>query len=192
MVIGASNKQGEQADESNIALLIIDVQQGLFRKSTPIYKAEQLLENINNLVERAHRGGVPVFYIQHSDGKNLVMGSPQWQLHPRLQPLPPDYIVHKLHGNAFEDTNLDETLRSKHITSLVITGLVTHGCVRATCIGALKLGYRVILVTDAHSNYSKQAAKLIEDWNQKLSAIKVELQSTSEIGFSGMTSENMA
>lgn len=29
------------------ALLVIDVQQGLFRKATPIYRSEVLLENIN-------------------------------------------------------------------------------------------------------------------------------------------------
>jgi nicotinamidase-related amidase len=32
---------------SSIALLVIDVQNGLFRKSTPVYQAQQLLENIN-------------------------------------------------------------------------------------------------------------------------------------------------
>jgi len=35
--------------------------------------------------------------------------------------------------------------------------------------GAKELGYRVILAQDGHSNFSKQAAKLVEEWNQKLS-----------------------
>lgn len=177
------NEETENAYQGNIALLVIDVQQGLFEKSTPIYKAEQLLQNINSLVERARRGGVPVFFIQHSDSKNLVMGSPRWQLHPRLEPQPQDSIIHKLHGNAFEATNLDETLRSKSIERLVITGLVTHGCVRATCLGARQLGYTVVLAKDAHSNYSKQAAKIIEEWNQKLYAENIKLIPTMEIEF---------
>lgn len=181
-MIGSSNEQAKSVDQTNVALLIIDVQQGLFEKSTPVYKAEQLLQNINTLVERAHEGGVPVFYIQqHSDSKNLVMGSPQWQLHPRLQPQPADSVVHKLHGNAFEDTNLEENLRAKQINSLIITGLVTHGCVRATCLGARQLGYHVILVKDGHSNYSKQAERFIQEWNQKLSAESIELIPTREI-----------
>jgi nicotinamidase-related amidase len=180
--------EGKNVDQGNIALLVIDVQQGLFEKSTPIYKAEQLLQNINSLVERARRGGVPVFFIQHSDSKKLVMGSPQWQLHPRLEPQPQDSIIHKLHGNAFDATNLDETLRSKSIERLVITGLVTHGCVRATCLGARQLGYNVVLVKDAHSNYSKQAATIIQDWNLKLSVENIELRSAAEIEFSSSTS----
>lgn len=166
------------------ALLVIDVQQGLFKKSSPIYKAEELLRNINLLVDRAHRSGVAVFYVQHADGRTLLEGSQDWQLHPELQRLASDSSVHKEHGNAFEGTGLDEVLKSRNVTSVVITGLVTHGCVRATCMGALQLGYRVTLVRDGHSSYSKDAARLIEEWNQKLSAQKVELKATSEIEFS--------
>ena len=177
------NEETEKADQGNIALLVIDVQQGLFEKSTPIYKAEELLENISTLVERAHQSGVPVFYIQHSDLKTLRKGSPNWQLHPRLQPRASDQIIHKQHGNAFEDTNLDEALRSRNITNLLVTGLVTHGCVRATCLGARQLGYKVVLAKDAHSNYSKQAAKIIEEWNQKVCAENIELIPTMEIEF---------
>jgi nicotinamidase-related amidase len=66
---------------------------------------------------------------------------------------------------------------------LVITGLVTHGCVKATCIGAKDLGYKVVLVRDGHSNYRKDAAKIIEEWNQRLGDGGVELLSTHEISF---------
>ena len=39
------------------ALLVIDVQQGLFRKSTPIFRSELLLDVITTLVERAGAAG---------------------------------------------------------------------------------------------------------------------------------------
>ncbi len=179
----ANTIQTGRMAEGGIALLVIDVQQGLFEKSTPIYKAEQLLHNIHALVDRAHLSGVPVFYVQHSDLKSLVKGSPEWQLHVQLEPLNKDFIIHKQHGNAFEDTALDESLRARNIPTLVVTGLVTHGCVRATCIGARQLGYRVILVKDAHSSFSKQAPQLIEEWHRKLEAMGVELLETAEIAF---------
>ena len=165
------------------ALLVVDVQQGLFEKDTPIYRAEELLENITSLIDKAHKANTPVFYIQHSDSRSLVRGSPEWKLHSRLQPLSIDNIVHKQYGNAFEETTLDGSLRAKNITTVVVTGLVTHGCVRATCIGALKSGYKVILVKDAHSNYSNQAAQRIEEVNQKLSEKNVELRSTAMVDF---------
>lgn len=170
-------------NQRRVALLVIDVQQGLFKRYTPIYKADELLQNITTLVDRAHGSNAPVFYIQHSNARNLVKGSVNWQLHEELRPLRADTIIHKLHGNAFEDTPLDEILRARHVTTVIVTGLVTHGCVRATCIGARELGYNVILVEDGHSSFSKGAADLIAKWNEKLSAKQVELRSTSEITF---------
>lgn len=170
-------------DPQKQALLVIDVQQGLFRKSSPIYKADDLLHNIRTLVEGAHRAGAPVIYVQHSDQKGLVKGSQDWQLHPQLQPADSDIILHKQHGNAFEETNLAEQLKALDIGSLVITGLVTHGCVRATCLGAKELGYRVMLVSDCHSNYSKQAAEFIATWNEKLAKEAIDLKATCEVVF---------
>ncbi len=177
------NQQSGSERRGGMALLVIDVQQGLFKKSSPIFKAEELLRNINSLVERAHRAGVPVFYVQHSDGRTLVEGTQDWQLHPQLQPLASDSSVHKEHGNAFEGTGLEKALKSRNVTGVVVTGLVTHGCVRATCLGALQLGYRVILAQDGHSSYSKDAARLIEEWNQKLSGQGADLKPTLEIEF---------
>jgi nicotinamidase-related amidase len=48
---------------TNTALLVIDVQKELFEKSTPIYNADKLLENICNLINQAHGANIPVFYI---------------------------------------------------------------------------------------------------------------------------------
>ena len=166
-----------------VALLIIDVQKGLFERSTPIYRADELLDKIHTLVDRAHRAGIPVFYVQHANKTTLVKGSDAWQLHPGLRPTERDVVIHKRHGNAFEETILEDDLKSRDIRSLVVTGLVTHGCVRATCIAAKELGYRVILVRDGHSNFNRRAARLIAEWNRKLGEGVAELKSADEIDF---------
>ena len=150
------------------ALLVIDLQHGLFHKSTPIYRAGPLLDTIDTLIERARSAGALVILVQHASDKVLPFGSPDWQLHPRLRPAGDDLFLHKQHGNAFEDTPLQAELAGRGIRRLVLTGLVTHGCVKATCLGALALGYDVVLAQDGHSSYSKDAAKLIEEWNRKL------------------------
>lgn len=151
------------------ALLIIDVQRGLFNRSNPIYQAEGLIENINSLVDLAHKKGIPVYYIQHSNDSSLAMGTEDWKLHPDMQPMDVDDVIHKKPGSAFVDTTLGEGLASRGVGNLTITGLVTQGCVRATSLDALKLGYHVDLVEDAHSTYSKTAKRIIKDWNKKLS-----------------------
>jgi nicotinamidase-related amidase len=83
-------------------------------------------------------------------------------------------VIRKRHGSAFEQTPLKAQLDARGVTGLVVTGLVTQGCVRATSLDAKKLGYRVILASDGHSNYHKQAARLIQEWNQKLNEAGVD------------------
>jgi nicotinamidase-related amidase len=165
------------------ALLVIDVQKELFQKTTPICNADALLENINALVGRAHRAGAPVVYVQHSSKNILVEGSDGWQLHPKLQPLSTDVMIRKTHPSSFEETSLAEDLAKMNVGTLVITGLVTHGCVKATSLAALELGYRTIVAKDAHSSYSKDAARLIEEWNQKLGAAGAQVQAAKDIDF---------
>lgn len=174
----------EISKQDNSALLVIDVQQGLFERSTSIYNAGDLIVNINKLVDRAHANNAPVFYIQHSNQDSLVKHSPGWQFHPHIQPLTQDSIVHKQNGNAFEETGLDASLKARNVSCLVITGLISHGCVKATCLGALALGYEVTLVSDAHSNSGKQARKIIEDLNNKMVLKGARLMSTAEVAFS--------
>jgi nicotinamidase-related amidase len=172
------------SNRENVALIVIDVQKGLFHRAHPIYKAEEVLENINNLVDRSHENGVPVYYIQHANDSSLIEGSEAWELHPEIQPEDADVIIHKRHGSAFQDTSLGEELTEKGVGKIVVTGLVTHGCVRATSLDALRLGYTVILVADGHSNFTKNAAKSIKKWNKVLQRNGAELLMTGEVQFS--------
>jgi nicotinamidase-related amidase len=176
---------GSSVSEKEIraALLVIDVQRGLFEKSTPVHNAEQLIDNVNTLINGARHAGAPVIFMQHANEGTLAEGSEAWRLHPRIQPLLTEPIILKRHGNAFEETVLQQELDARRIGTLVIAGLVTHGCVRATCLGAMALGYKVILVSDGHSSWSKKAAKLIEEWNEKLSQLGARLKATGETDF---------
>jgi nicotinamidase-related amidase len=167
----------------NTALLVIDVQQGLFEEPTPVYRADDVLRNINTLVDRAHAARVPVFWVQHSTKTDLIEESHDWQLHPALRPLMTDHFIRKHHGNAFEDTPLKDELDALKIGKVVVTGLVTDGCVQATCKGAHALGYDVTLVQDAHSTESPDGEHVIEHWNEKLSKGIVRLVATADVDF---------
>ncbi len=69
------------------ALLVIDVQQGLF--NPPPAEAEQVLTRINQLSEHARQAGVPVIFIQHQTAhEELSAGSAAWQIHQGLQVKP--------------------------------------------------------------------------------------------------------
>jgi len=177
-------KDNETKNETmRAALLVIDVQIGLFEQSRGIYLADQLLENLDHLIHKARRTGTPVFFIQHENERFLKRDTAPWQLHPRLQPLESEKIIHKKHGNAFEKTMLKDELARKSVNKLVITGLVSHGCVRATCLGAIERGYRVVLVSDGHSSYSKDAEKLVDKWNSTLMEKGAELRKARAVEF---------
>ena len=167
----------------NAALLVIDVQQGLFERATKVYQAEQFLDNLNCLIDAARETDTPVIFIQHENQNTLKRDSDTWQLHPRIQPNHEETLIHKQHGNAFFETSLQAKLASKDVGTLYITGLVTQGCVRATCLGALDLGYRLILVSDAHSTFSKSAKGIIEKWNATLTEAGAALITTAEVDF---------
>lgn len=167
----------------NTALLVIDVQMALFSRPTPIYKADDLISNINSLVEMFQLSNAFVVYIQHSNNKMLIKDSEGWGFHPDLNFKEDDPFIYKIHGNAFKGTNLKQVLESRGIEDIVITGLVTQGCVKATSIGATELGYRVILVEDGHSNYHKEAPKIIEEWNLIFGKEQGDLFSANEISF---------
>jgi nicotinamidase-related amidase len=168
----------------NAALLVIDIQEELFSKSTPVYHADLLLENICMLIERARQAGAPVVLIQHQNESFLKEGSEGWQLYHLLPQTTDDLHIHKLHGSAFEKTGLTKELEIRGIKTVVATGLVSHGCVQATCLDARKLGYQVILASDGHSNFNKQAVKVIDDCHKKLEAANIKLLKSQEIDFS--------
>jgi len=48
------------------ALLVIDMQVGLFNGPDKPYKREQTLENINQLIRRARQAGAPIFAVRHT------------------------------------------------------------------------------------------------------------------------------
>ncbi|MBN2044797.1 MAG: isochorismatase family protein [Anaerolineales bacterium] len=169
--------------EVKTALLVIDVQQEIFEQKTPVYRAEEMLANINALVEKAHQAAAPVVYIQHSNNQGFQPGSRGWQLHQAIQPQAGDLHIDKLQGNAFAETELAPMLEKRGIERIVCCGLVTQGCVRATCLGGLELGFEVVLASDAHSTYSKTAKQIIKQRQQELTEAGVTLLLSEEISF---------
>jgi nicotinamidase-related amidase len=58
-------------------------------------------------------------------------------------------VLDKRIYSPWPGTGLDEALRAGGVDNLVVTGAETDVCVLATVLGAVDLGYRVIVVTDA-------------------------------------------
>jgi nicotinamidase-related amidase len=141
-------------DRPNIALLVVDVQNGVVGGA---YARDSVVANINGLVERARREGVPVVWVQHSADDELIPGSDDWRIVPELTRDDAEPLVGKRYGDSFEDTELETVLAGLGVGRLVVTGAETDACIRSTLHGAFTRGYDTTLVSDAHTAGDKTA-----------------------------------
>jgi nicotinamidase-related amidase len=140
------------------ALLVIDVQHGLFATTPPPADAERVIAGINQLTERARRDGVPVIYVQHERAGDMEVDSAGWQLDARLQLADGDRRIRKTTPDSFLRTGLDEVLAFLGVEELVVCGYATEFCVDTTTRSAAAHGYAVILVSDGHTTHDKAHA----------------------------------
>lgn len=135
-------------DRPATALLVIDLQTGVIDGAPD---REGVLDRVNGLVDRAREAGTPVVWVQHS-ADNLPQGSAPWEFVPELTAREPaEPLVHKRHGDAFEDTDLEQHLSELGVGRVVVTGAQSDACIRSTIHGAFVRGYDVVLVEDAHT-----------------------------------------
>lgn len=172
--------------DANTALLIIDVQNGLFLDDDPVYGGDQQLENIQNLIKKARLSNVPIVYVQHNESIGLVNGTVDWEIHSAISPETEDSIIQKETPDSFFETNLQEVLEAKNIQKLVIVGNQTEMCIDTTCRRAFSLGYGVILAEDAHGTWDSNdlsAKQIIAHHNTVLGSMFVTLKKTKDIRF---------
>lgn len=177
------------ASPSKKALLIIDMQHGLFFAPQQPYAAEATLDNINLLITHAREMDAGIFAARHTgpEGSPLAESSPLTQLIPQLAIDPAqDGVFVKRYPNCFRGTTLLASLQLAGIEELVICGMKTEYCVDTTCRAAADLGFRVVLIGDAHTttdNGQIIAQQIIAHHNQTLSGPFVQLVTAAEYQF---------
>ena len=135
------------SERPNTALMVIDVQNGVV---TGAHERDAVVANIGTLIDKARQDDVPVVWVQHSDN-DMPKGSDLWEYVPELTPGDSEPLVHKVHGDSFEDTDLEDVLSKAGVGHLVVTGAQSDACIRSTIHGAFTRGYDVTLVGDAHT-----------------------------------------
>nr|WP_285228765.1 cysteine hydrolase family protein [Oceanobacillus sp. ISL-73] len=156
---------------SKSALVIIDVQNAMFDEG--VYNGEQLLEELQMLIVTARESSVPIFYVQHNEapGESLENGSVGWEIRQEITPKGQDVVIQKTTPDAFYRTNFLDELMRYEVEHLLVTGIQTEVCVDTTMRSAFNHGYKVSLVSDAHSTFDNEiltADKIIAHHNQTL------------------------
>lgn len=86
------------------------------------------------------------------------LGEERVELLPELQEFtPPARVLDKAHYSPWLDTGLATALMAGQVDTLVVTGTETDMCVLATVLGAVDLGFRVVVVSDALCSSSDQS-----------------------------------
>ena len=179
------------------ALLVIDVQAGLFDGENAAFEAEAVIARINEVAAMARKAGVPVFLIQH-DGEPgsdyLAPFSDGWKLPPSLLVRPGDLVIRKTTCDAFYGTLLESELRARGITTLVLTGFATDFCVDTTFRNAVSKEFGIIIVADAHTTSDSPVLKadLVRQhhnwaWANCISTRGVTVLKASELRFPATT-----
>ncbi len=157
------------------ALLVVDVQGGLFVQEPKPHKIDSVIENINTLARRARDAGAPVFFVQHeAAGTELAYGSAAWQLDNRLHVEPGDIPVRKTTSAPFASSELHKMLQERGVGGVVVVGYATEFCVDSTVRWSASLGYEVTLVSDTHTTHDKAhlpAEQIITHHNATLPSI---------------------
>ncbi|MCH7293629.1 cysteine hydrolase [Acinetobacter sp. ANC 3926] len=165
----------EQSYRPKSALLVIDMQNGLFRGQSNPHNAELVLSNILKLIEYQRSNGMPIIFIRHvgESGSPLDPNGLNTRLIEELHLDPhKDLVIDKKYPSCFKGTFLKELLDKLDVNEVVVTGMKTEYCIDTTVRTASEYGYKVDLISDAHTTFdsaSLNAQQMISYHNQVLS-----------------------
>jgi nicotinamidase-related amidase len=137
----------------NTALLVIDVQNRMFRET---FRRDAVVANVRQLIDKARSEHVPIVWVQHSD-KEIVRGGDDWQIISDLERDDTEPLVEKHFHDSFDGTDLESVLADLRVGRLVVVGAQTDACIRSTLHSAVVRGYDATLVSDAHTTEDQTA-----------------------------------
>jgi nicotinamidase/pyrazinamidase len=156
---------GKKVEESNGALLVIDIQEDYTGRTArppfPYKDSERLIANVNGIIAKTSKKNIVVIYIRHEFGGLFwetfskifywgtdIKGTPGTEIDKRINIIS-EYCFKKPMPNAFSNPELDVFLKEHHIHKLYLVGLDAQRCVQSTAKGALRRGYDVTIIKDA-------------------------------------------
>lgn len=146
------------------AVLVIDMCRGITEPGKMYIDMDEHIPRIQAINEAARRIGAPVVFTTvayHKDladagtfgqkvplVQNLLYGSTDVEIDPRLPVEESDHLLVKKFPSAFYGTNLQSMLTGLGIDTTIIVGNSTSGCVRATTCDAISGGFRPVVPSD--------------------------------------------
>ncbi len=152
--------QGKAGPGKGVALLLIDVQEGLAEPSWGKRNNPCAEQTIGRLLAGWRARGRPVIHVQHRSTEPdspLRADRPGFRFMAVAEPASGEPVFEKTVNSAFIGTGLEAYLKEQEIGELVVAGLTTDHCVSTTVRMAGNLGFRVWLVADGTATFERTA-----------------------------------
>ena len=155
-------------DPQEIALVLIDLQNGIVSRDTKPYAASEVIERSRTLAEAFRAKRAPIVYVRVLISDLLALQSDETMNLPKDAPASAseiaesagmqngDLLITKRHWGAFAQTDLEQELRSRGIKTIVLAGIATNMGVESTLRQGTGLGFAFVTVEDACSTFSQE------------------------------------
>ncbi len=159
----------------NPAIIVVDMLKDNFKREANLSitpEALRIIPNIKKLLDYGRRRAWPVifacdsflegdFIFQGRMKPHSIRGTEGAEVIQDLTPLATEMVLGKRRFSAFFKTDLDQTLRTLKVDTVVLTGLSTHVCILMTAMDALSHDFHSIILEDccaAHKQEVHRAA----------------------------------
>jgi nicotinamidase-related amidase len=164
-------------DPSRIALLVMDVQDGIVER----LGSTDFVERVAAAADAARRSGIRVIYVvigfregypevsrrnrsfSQISGSGQFTGGPGSGIHERVAPRDGDLIVTKKRVSAFVGSDLAMILRAGDYESLVLAGIATSGVVLSTLRQAADLDFDLTVLADGCSDGDEEVHRVLTE-----------------------------
>ncbi len=150
-------------ESTKVALVVIDLQQGIINRKLTPYSGEEVVENSRRLIEAFKSKGAFVALVRVSSLDGFDMLKPEndlplrnvnrtkgWDAFvPEIVDIDNTYKITKKQWGAFYGTDLDLQLRRRNISTIVLCGISTAIGVDTTAREAHSRGFNQYFVEDA-------------------------------------------
>jgi ureidoacrylate peracid hydrolase len=160
------------------AVLVIDMQKDFCDPSfarRDVSMTVNMIPTLQALMVTARRSGVPVIHIrtEHTQAtdSDVSVSAPRWdgrsmtplarpdtpgaEFADGFVPLSTETVITKHRYSGFVGTDLELTLRSQGIRTIITTGVQTNNCVDATARDGMMRDFFLVFVSDATATYDR-------------------------------------
>ena len=152
------------------AIIVVDMLKDNLKESprNPYFQEGMaIVPNLLRLLKEGRKRGFPVIFACDSFLENDFIFKGRMKVHSlrgttgaevvdALKPEPTDIILPKRRFSAFFKTDLDQTLRTLGVDTIVSTGITTEGCVLTTAMDGLSHDFSVLFLEDCTASRNQK------------------------------------